>query len=29
LGQVGQKRVKEIYDWEVKGEIWDQIYREL
>ncbi|MEQ8962427.1 MAG: glycosyltransferase, partial [Coleofasciculus sp. C2-GNP5-27] len=29
LGQAGQKRVKEIYDWEVKGEIWDQIYGEL
>jgi len=29
LGQAGQKRVKEIYDWEVKGEIWTQIYGEL
>lgn len=29
LGQAGQKRVKEIYDWEVKGEIWDKVYGEL
>lgn len=29
LGQVGQKRVKEIYDWEVKGEVWAEIYQKL
>jgi len=29
LGQAGQKRVKERYDWDVKGEIWEQLYGDL
>jgi len=29
LGQTGQKRVKERYDWDVKGEIWEQLYGDL
>ncbi|MEQ8541751.1 MAG: glycosyltransferase [Coleofasciculus sp. D1-CHI-01] len=29
LGQAGQKQVNEIYDWDVKGELWAEIYRKL
>jgi len=29
LGQAGQKRVKEVYDWEVKAEIWVQLYQDV
>ena len=29
LGEAGQKRVQEIYDWDVKGKVWEQIYGEL
>jgi glycosyltransferase involved in cell wall biosynthesis len=29
LGQAGQKRVKEVYDWEVKAKIWVQLYQDV
>jgi glycosyltransferase involved in cell wall biosynthesis len=29
LGKAGQKRMQEVYDWEVKGEIWAQIYKDV
>ncbi|MEQ9358338.1 glycosyltransferase family 4 protein [Coleofasciculus chthonoplastes] len=29
LGEAGQKRVQEVYDWEVKGKIWVQIYKDV
>jgi glycosyltransferase involved in cell wall biosynthesis len=29
MGQAGQKRVKEIYDWDVKGQVLVQLYEEV
>lgn len=29
LGQAGQKRVKAVYDWQVKAEVWNQVYQEV
>ncbi|MFP5273335.1 glycosyltransferase family 4 protein [Coleofasciculus sp.] len=29
LGKAGQKRVKEVYDWQVKAEVWHQVYQEV
>jgi len=29
LGEAGQRRVQEVYDWEVKGKIWVQIYKDV
>lgn len=29
LGQAGQQRVKELFDWEVKGQIFTQLYEEI
>jgi len=29
LGQAGQKRVREVYDWEVKGQFFAQIYEKV
>ncbi len=29
LGQAGQKRVREVYDWEIKGQFFAQLYRTI
>jgi glycosyltransferase involved in cell wall biosynthesis len=29
MGQAGQKRVKEIYDWDVKGQVLVQLYEKV
>jgi glycosyltransferase involved in cell wall biosynthesis len=29
MGQAGQRRVNEMFDWEVKGQFFDQIYKEI
>jgi len=29
LGQAGQKRVREVYDWEIKGQFFAQLYRRV
>jgi len=29
LGRASQKRVQEVYDWEVKGQVWTQLYKEV
>lgn len=29
LGEAGQKRVKAVYDWQVKADVWHQVYQEV